>query len=54
MTDDTRPRRFMDANECNTTIAAARAAAGKSSEEVLADLENAAGAFRQAARDYFR
>ena len=31
--------RFMDANECNTVIPAARDSAGRSTEEVLANLE---------------
>jgi len=45
--------RFMDSNECNTTIAAARAAAGKSSEEILASLEAASAEFGKAARGKF-
>src|ERR1051325_5491129 len=45
--------RFMDANECNTVIAAAREADGKSHEELLRALEEAGAAFRKAARDRF-
>jgi regulator of RNase E activity RraA len=45
--------RFMDANECNTVIAAARGPAGRSAEELLRDLEAAAAAFRSAARERF-
>jgi len=45
--------RFMDANECSTVIAAARAAAGKSADQVLADLNAASVAFIQAARSKF-
>ena len=37
--------RFMDANECETVIPAARSSAGKSSDAVLADLESAITAF---------
>ena len=45
--------RFMDANECNTVIAAARGAAGKPVEQVLAELEAAGAAFSAAARQKF-
>jgi regulator of RNase E activity RraA len=45
--------RFMDANECDTLIAAARAAAGRSTDQVLADLDAAAEAFGRAARARF-
>jgi 4-hydroxy-4-methyl-2-oxoglutarate aldolase len=45
--------RFMDSNECQTVIAAARNSAGKSPAELLADLEQASSAFGQAARDKF-
>lgn len=44
---------FMDQNECNTTIAAARGAAGKPMEEILRGLEEATAAFRQATRARF-
>jgi regulator of RNase E activity RraA len=37
--------RFMDGNECQTMIAAARDAAGKSVEQILADFDTAAGRF---------
>jgi 4-hydroxy-4-methyl-2-oxoglutarate aldolase len=40
--------RFMDSNECNTIIPAARAAAGKSTDELLADLDAATAAFADA------
>jgi regulator of RNase E activity RraA len=45
--------RFMDANECNTVIAAARSAAGLPSEQVLRQMDEAAGAFGKAAREHF-
>lgn len=45
--------RFMDQNECNTLIAAARTAAGKSIDEVLDSLDAAADAFGRAAADKF-
>ncbi len=45
--------RFMDENECNTVIAAARESAGKSTEEVLAAMDNAAEAFARATRERF-
>jgi regulator of RNase E activity RraA len=46
--------RFMDANECNTVIRAARDLAGLSTEEALQKLDAAARAFRQATQKYFR
>jgi regulator of RNase E activity RraA len=39
--------RFMDSNECETLIPAARGAAGQSSEELLAAVDEAAGKFRK-------
>ena len=45
--------RFMDANECNTVIAAARDASGKTADELLRALDEAGAAFRKAARDQF-
>lgn len=45
--------RFMDANECNTVIPAARGAAGKPFEQVLAEMDAAGAAFREAARKKF-
>jgi regulator of RNase E activity RraA len=45
--------RFMDSNECQTVIAAARAAAGKSTETVLAEMDAASRAFGQAAKEKF-
>jgi len=45
--------RFMDTNECNTVIAAARSTAGLSTEEVLRNLDEAGAAFAKAARDKF-
>jgi regulator of RNase E activity RraA len=45
--------RFMDSNECNTVIAAARAAAGKSFEQVLDEMDAASRAFSQAAKARF-
>ncbi|MDR7418053.1 MAG: RraA family protein [Armatimonadota bacterium] len=44
---------FMDQNECHTTIAAARGAAGKPMDDVLRSLERATAAFRQATRERF-
>lgn len=44
---------FMDANECNTVIPAARSAAGRSFEETLAELDAAGRAFREAATSEF-
>lgn len=41
---------FMDANECSTLIAAARSAAGKTTEEMLAAIDEAAARFSQAAQ----
>jgi regulator of RNase E activity RraA len=45
--------RFMDANECNTVIAAARSGAGLTKEELLQNLDEASAAFGQAAREHF-
>jgi len=45
--------RFMDANECRTVIAAARAAAGKPLDQVMAELDAAGAAFGAAARGQF-
>lgn len=44
---------FMDANECETVIAAARDVAGKPTDEVLAALKAAGAAFGKAAREKF-
>jgi regulator of RNase E activity RraA len=44
---------FMDANECDTVIAAARDVAGKPMDEVLAALKTAGAAFRDAAAAQF-
>lgn len=44
---------FMDDNECNTVIAAARSAAGKSIEEMLLAFDEASAAFGQAAKERF-
>jgi len=46
--------RFMDSNECNTVIAAARGAAGLSPEETLRRMDEASAAFGQAARERFQ
>jgi regulator of RNase E activity RraA len=46
--------RFMDANECQTVIPAARETAGKTTEEVLAQLAHASQQFARNARDKFR
>ena len=45
--------RFMDANECNTLIAAARNSIGKSMKNVLAELDEATSRFKQAAKEKF-
>lgn len=44
---------FMDANECNTVIAAARESTGKSTEEILAALKAAGKTFGANAREKF-
>ncbi len=44
---------FMDSNECNTVIAAARSATGKSPAEIIRALDEAGSSFRQAARQKF-
>jgi 4-hydroxy-4-methyl-2-oxoglutarate aldolase len=44
---------FMDANECSTLIAAARAASGKTSEQTLSEIESAAASFATATRNRF-
>ena len=46
--------RFMDSNECNTVIRAARDIAGKSAEEILGQMDAASKAFKAAARERFR
>ena len=43
----------MDANECNTIIAAAKGSAGKSVEELLIALERAGDELRAAAKAKF-
>jgi len=45
--------RFMDTNECNTVIPAARGAAGKPLDQVLKELGAAGAAFRDAAKKKF-
>ncbi len=45
--------RFMDSNECNTVIPAARGAAGKSFEQVLKEMDAAGAAFGKAAKQKF-
>jgi len=46
--------RFMDANECQTVIAAARSCAGLTTDECLKKLDAAASAFGLAAQERFR
>ena len=46
--------RFMDTNECQTVIAAARSTNGLSAEETLRRLDEAAAAFTKATRQQFR
>jgi len=45
--------RFMDTNECNTVIDAARCSAGLTNEEILARMDEASKQFSQAAREKF-
>jgi 4-hydroxy-4-methyl-2-oxoglutarate aldolase len=45
---------FMDANECNTVIPAARDIAGRSKEEILKNMKAAGAAFGKAARAKFK
>ncbi|MCA9246726.1 MAG: RraA family protein [Planctomycetales bacterium] len=45
--------RFMDSNECQTVIPAARGAAGKPVEQILADMDAAGKAFGDAAKQKF-
>lgn len=45
--------KFMDSNECQTVIPAARAGAGKSMEEILAGMDAAGKAFGDAAKEKF-
>ena len=45
--------RFMDSNECDTVIAAARSLTGLSPEEALRKLDEAGAAFAKAARERF-
>jgi regulator of RNase E activity RraA len=46
--------RFMDANECRTMIPAARDTAGRTTEEILSQINQAAAQFRKNAREKFR
>ncbi|MBI2431396.1 MAG: RraA family protein [Candidatus Hydrogenedentes bacterium] len=45
--------RFMDSNECRTVIRAARAAAGKTTEEILGEMDAAGQAFGEAVKEKF-
>lgn len=45
--------RFMDSNECNTVIPAARGASGKPYDEVLREMDEAGAKFREAAKAHF-
>ncbi|HEY8750211.1 MAG TPA: RraA family protein [Tepidisphaeraceae bacterium] len=45
--------RFMDSNECSTVIRAARDSSGKTTEELLKQIDAASAAFRAAARERF-
>ena len=45
--------RFMDSNECNTVIAASRSASGKTTTQILKEIDEAASAFSRAAREKF-
>lgn len=44
---------FMDSNECNTVIAAATGAFGKSSKQILEELNEASGKFNKAVKEKF-
>jgi 4-hydroxy-4-methyl-2-oxoglutarate aldolase len=44
---------FMDTNECNTVIAAARSASGKSTKQILQELNEASAQFGKAAKEKF-
>lgn len=44
---------FMDANECNTVIPAARSAAGKTADQIIEDLSKAGAEFGAAAKKKF-
>jgi regulator of RNase E activity RraA len=44
---------FMDNNECNTIIAAARSASGQSSAQILKELNDASAQFGEAVKDKF-
>jgi len=44
---------FMDNNECNTIISAARSASAKSTEQILKELNDASAEFGKAAKDKF-
>ena len=44
---------FMDNNECNTIIAAARSASGKSTNQILEELNEASAKFKKAVKDKF-
>lgn len=46
--------RFMDANECRTVIPAARDTAGRTTEEILSQINHAAAQFGKGAREKFR
>ncbi len=45
--------RFMDSNECNTVIAAARSAAGKDTDQILKELNEASAQFSKATKEKF-
>ena len=45
--------RFMDTNECNTVITAARSCSGLPTEEALEELDGGAAAFGKATRENF-
>lgn len=45
--------RFMDSNECNTVIAAARSASGKTTGQILKEINEAAAQFGRAAKEKF-
>ena len=48
------PAAFMDANECQTVITAARSAAGLATSEILERIKEAGARFRTAAEEKFR
>ena len=53
VTDLLEASRFMDSNECNTVIATARSASGKSTNQILEELNEASAQFKKAVKEKF-